>query len=512
LSKNKLLLMILDGVGLRDEKENNALKLAYTPHLDLYFKNYPWTSLKAHGNAVGLPSGIMGNSEVGHLNIGAGRIVKQNLIRIKDSLDNGEFEKIPAFKNLIKYLKENNKPLHLMGLLSDAGVHSDYEHLKKILLILKQNNVQNVYLHAITDGRDTPPNSGKKYLKNIIEFMEKEKIGKLSTVIGRFYTMDRDNRWDRVKIAYKALTEGDAIKTNNPLKTIDEMYNNNITDEFMKPIKIENGNGNGLIQDGDAVLTFNFRADRMREIAKAFNFDNFDKFTRKKINLKYVTMTKYQDDFPFPVLFEKEKLSNIFGEVVSKAGLTQLRIAETEKYAHVTYFFNGGEEKQFKGESHILIPSPKVETYDLQPEMNASIVTDKLLDAINEDKYDVFILNFANGDMVGHTGVLGAAIKALENLDKFIGKIVDLFLVKDGTILITADHGNCEEMWDYDNDQPHTQHTLNPVPFIVINSKNKNIKLKESRKLADIAPTMLKILDIKKPEEMKGQSIIDQFN
>lgn len=509
MSKNKLLLMILDGVGLRDEKENNALKLADTPHLDSYFKNYPWTSLKAHGNAVGLPSGIMGNSEVGHLNIGAGRIVKQNLVRIKESLDSGEFEKIFAFRNLLTYLKAKNKPLHLMGLLSDAGVHSDCEHLKKILLILKQNNISNVYLHAITDGRDTPPNSGIKYLKDIIEFMKKEKIGKLSTIIGRFYTMDRDNRWERIEIAFKALTEGNAIKTTNPLKTIKEMYNDNITDEFMKPIKIENENGQGLIEDGDAVLTFNFRADRMREIAQAFNFDEFNKFDHKKLNLKYVTMTKYQEDFPFPVLFEKEKLKNIFGDVISKAGLSQLRIAETEKYAHVTYFFNGGVEKETKGESHVLIPSPKVATYDLQPEMNASIVTDKLIDAIKENKYDVFVLNFANGDMVGHTGVLNAAIKALESLDKFVGKIVDSLLVKDGTILITADHGNSEEMWDYDNNQPHTQHTLNPVPFIVINSKNKNIKLKEDGKLADIAPTMLKILGINKPKEMKGQSIID---
>ena len=504
MSKNKLLLMILDGVGLRDEKENNALKLANTPNLDLYFKNYPWTSLKAYGNAVGLPSGIMGNSEVGHLNIGAGRIVKQNLVRIKDSLDSKEFEKIPTFINLIKYLKENNKPLHLMGLLSDAGVHSDYEHLKKILLLLKKNNITNVYLHAITDGRDTPPNSGIKYLKNIIEFMGKEKIGALSTIIGRFYTMDRDNRWKRVEIAYRALTEGDAVKTNNPLKTMEEFYNNKITDEFIKPIKINNENDGGLIKNGDAVFTFNFRADRMREIAKAFNFDDFDKFTRKKLNLKYITMTKYEDDFPFPVMFEKECLNNIFGDVISKAGLTQLRIAETEKYAHVTYFFNGGNEKVIKGESRILIPSPRVATYDLQPEMNASIVTNKLMNAINENKYDVFILNFANGDMVGHTGILPAAIKALESLDKFVGQIVSLFMIKNGTVLITADHGNCEEMWDYKNNQAHTQHTLNPVPFIVINSKNKNIKLNKSGRLADIAPTMLRILNIQKPKEMTG--------
>ncbi len=511
MSKNKLLLMILDGVGLRDANNNNALKLANTPNLDSYFKEYPWTTLQAHGNAVGLPSGIMGNSEVGHLNIGAGRVVKQNLVKITDSLNSEKFENIPTFQNLLQYLKKNNKPIHLMGLLSDAGVHSDIKHLKKILLILKKNDIHNVYLHAITDGRDTPPNSGKKYLENIIEFMKKENVGQLSTIIGRFYTMDRDNRWERVKIAYNALTKGDAITSTNPIQSMEEAYKNNITDEFITPIKIDTGNNSGLIQNGDAVLTFNFRADRMREISQALNFDDFDKFQTKKMNLHFVTMTRYQEKFPFPVLFEKENLNNIFGEVISNSGLTQLRIAETEKYAHVTYFFNGGDEKEIKGESRILVPSPKVATYDLQPEMNASIVTDKLLDAINEDKHDVIILNFANGDMVGHTGILKAAIKALESLDVFIGKIVNLFLEKNGTVLITADHGNSEEMWDNVNNQAHTQHTLNPVPFIVINSNNKNAKLNSGGKLADIAPTMLKILNIEKPKEMKGQSVIDKF-
>ncbi|MEA1985968.1 MAG: 2,3-bisphosphoglycerate-independent phosphoglycerate mutase, partial [Candidatus Marinimicrobia bacterium] len=405
--------------------------------------------------------------------------------------------------------KKNKKPIHLMGLLSDAGVHADYNHLKKILLLLKKNNIQNIYLHAITDGRDTSPNSGRKYLENILEFMKQNEVGKLSTIIGRFYAMDRDNRWERVEVAYRLLTDGKGVETKEPLKIIDEMYEKNITDEFMEPIKVVDENNGGLICDGDAVLSFNFRADRVREISTALNFDDFDKFDREKLNLEYVTMTKYQDNFPFPVLFEKEKLENVFGKIISKKGLTQLRIAETEKYAHVTYFFNGGEEKEIKNESRILVPSPKVKTYDLQPEMNAPIVTEKLLNAINSEKHDVIILNFANGDMVGHTGILDSAIEALEKLDNLIGQIVTLFTEKNGTVLITADHGNCEKMYDEKNDKPHTQHTLNPVPFIMINSKSENIKLKSNGKLADIAPTMLQILDIPQPSEMTGESLIE---
>lgn len=510
MTKNKLILIIMDGIGIREAEKFNAFKNASTPNLDNYFQNKPWTTLACHGRAVGLPDGIMGNSEVGHLNIGAGRVVKQDLVRITDSFVNGDFESILEFKNLINYVKENNKPLHLTGLLSDAGVHSDYNHLKNILKILKKNDVRDVYLHAITDGRDTPPNSGIEYLKNIIDFMDAEGIGKLATIIGRYYIMDRDKRWERVQIAYNGLTKGEGVHTENPIHAVQEMYDKNITDEFLTPIIIDDNGTNFLLQERDAVLMLNFRADRMREIAIALNFENFTSFDRgKKLNLHYTTLTKYQEDFPFPVLFKDIQLKDIFGEIISKQGLTQLRIAETEKYAHVTYFFNGGEEKLFKGEDRIMVPSPKVATYDLQPEMSASEVAEKLIAAITKDLYDVIVLNFANGDMVGHTGVYETAINAVETVDRQVGKIVNLFTEKGGTVMITADHGNSEEMWDFKNNQPHTQHTLNPVPFIVITPDNKPMKLRDDGKLSDIAPTMLQVLNISKPELMTGKSIID---
>ncbi len=511
MSKNKLLLIIMDGVGIRDTEENNAVKKAHTPNLDNYFEHRPWTKLACHGMAVGLPEGIMGNSEVGHLNIGAGRVVKQELVRITESLKNGSFEKIPEFIELVDYVKKNNKALHLTGLLSDAGVHSDYRHLMDILKILKKNQVENVFLHAITDGRDTPPNSGIKYIKNIIDFMRDENIGTLSTIIGRYYIMDRDNRWERIQRAYEALTKGKGVHTDNPVQAVQDMYDQGITDEFLKPIIVDDNGKNHLLKDGDGFLTFNFRADRMRQIAMALNFNDFSEFERKpKLSLKYTTLTRYQEDFPFPVLFKDVKLKNIFGEVISKQGLTQLRIAETEKYAHVTYFFNGGEEKQFEGEDRILVPSPKVSTYDLQPEMSAPEVTKKLLQAIDDEKYDVIILNFANGDMVGHSGIFEAAVKAVEEVDKNVGKLVNTFIEKNGTVLITADHGNSEEMWDGKNKQPHTQHSLNPVPFIFISPDKKVVRLREHGKLCDIAPTMLKILDVPQPDEMTGESLIDE--
>ncbi len=499
----------MDGVGWGSSTEYNALKNANTPDLVNFFKNRPFTTLNCHGKAVGLPEGVMGNSEVGHLNIGAGRVVMQDLVRIDTSFEKNNFKDILEFKNLIKYVKENNKALHLVGLLSDAGVHSDYNHLKNILKILKGKNVYNVYIHAITDGRDTPPNSGIKYLVDIMDFMNTEGIGKLGTIIGRYYCMDRDTRWERIKVAYDCLTKGEGIHTKDPLETVQEMYKENITDEFFKPIIIDYIDGNNILKDKDAVLTLNFRADRMREIAAALNFDDFDGFHRDTIvNLFYTTMTKYQEAFPFPVLFKDEHLKNILGEVLSAHGITQLRIAETEKYAHVTYFFNGGEEKKLIGEDRILILSPKVATYDLQPEMNAPKVTEKLIEAIEKNLYDVIILNFANGDMVGHTGVYEAAIKALENIDLQIGKLVNLFTMKGGTVLITADHGNAEEMWDFTNEQPHTQHTLNPVPFVIITPNNKPMKLRDRGSLADIAPTVLEILNIPKPNEMTGESLI----
>lgn len=509
MSKNKLLLVIMDGVGINESDEYNAVKMANTPNLDNYFETKSWTKLACHGRAVGLPDGIMGNSEVGHLNIGAGRVVMQDLVRIHVSFEKNTFESIPEFQDLLSYARQHDKPVHMTGLLSDAGVHSDYNHLMNIMKIFKKNGITKVYLHAITDGRDTPPNSGITYLKNIIDFMEKEGVGKLATIIGRYYIMDRDKRWERVQIAYNALTAGEGVHTTEPLKVVQDMYDNNITDEFLKPIIIDDAGRNYLIKDGDAMLTFNFRADRMREIAMALNSEDFDGFDRdQKLNLNYTTLTRYREDFPFPVLFKDQIMKDIFGEIVSKQGMTQLRIAETEKYAHVTYFFNGGEEKMFEGEDRILVPSPKVATYDLQPEMSAPEVTEKLLQAIEDDKFDVIILNYANGDMVGHTGILEAAIKAVEEVDKDVGKIVDKFTGKGGTVFITADHGNSEEMRDFKNNQPHTQHSLNPVPFIIVTPYGKSFKLRNDGKLCDIAPTMLSILSISKPEKMTGESLI----
>lgn len=506
---NKVLLMILDGYGLRDNIENNAVKLAHTPNLDKYFKERPWTSLKCNGLAVGLPDGVMGNSEVGHLNIGAGRIVKQDLVRIDESFKNKTFNDNPVFRKCVTGVKNGTGRIHLIGLLSEAGVHAQLSHLKQIILELKKANIREIYVHALLDGRDTPPNSGVNYVREVIDFMHKNQVGKLSTLIGRYYAMDRDKRWERVEKAYRMFTEGAGEHINDPLAYLKDMYDNNITDEFMEPAVIEHEGSNGLIMPNDTVLTFNYRADRMREIATALNDPGFKEFETKKLNLNYITMTRYQADFPYPVLFDKQKLSQIFGEIISERGLRQLRIAETEKYAHVTYFFNGGVEKQYEGEDRILIPSPKVSTYDLKPEMSAPEVSDKLIEAIKSGKYDVIILNYANGDMVGHTGVLEAAVKAMEYLDSRIGEIVELFNSNGGTVFITADHGNCEEMWDKGNNQPHTQHSMNKVPFIIVEPDLKSYTFKKDGKLADIAPTMLTWLNILKPSEMDGEPLVD---
>ncbi len=398
---------------------------------------------------------------------------------------------------------------HLIGLLSDAGVHSQLSHLKNVLLELKKDNIKEVYVHALMDGRDTPPNSGVEYIRDLLNFMKKHKIGKLSTIIGRYYGMDRDKRWDRIEKAYRMLTEGVGEHVDDPVAYMERKYKEKITDEFMDPAVVKNPGYDGLIHPGDTVLTFNFRADRMREIAIALNDPSFKEFRTRKLGLNYVTMTRYQAEFPYPVLFDKQKLVNIFGEVISRAGMKQLRIAETEKYAHVTYFFNGGVEKKFEGEKRILVPSPGVSTYDLKPEMSAPEVSDKLIEAIKSDTYDVIILNYANGDMVGHTGVLEAAVKAMEYIDSRLGEIVELFNKMGGTVFVTADHGNCEQMWDKKNSQPHTQHSMNKVPFIVVEPEIKKHAMKEGGKLGDIAPTMLKWLDMDKPAEMDGECLVD---
>ena len=497
--------MILDGYGIRQSTENNAAIQANTPFLDKLKKEAPNTALDCHGNEVGLPEGVMGNSEVGHLNIGAGRVVMQDLVRIDLALKDGTCAEIPEYKDMITYALDNDKPVHLMGLMSDAGVHSDYNHLMKMLMSLKSAGVKEAYVHALMDGRDTPPQSGAGYLKKLTAYMEEIKFGKIATVVGRYWAMDRDKRWERVEKAYKALIKGEGVVSDDPVASVKGYYSKKITDEFMEPII---SYPDGRMKKGDAVLTFNFRADRMREIAIALNDKEFTEFETEDLGLYYVTLTEYQADFPYPVLFKPVQLTNIFGEVVSHAGLTQLRIAETEKYAHVTYFFNGGEETQYPGEDRILVPSPKVATYDLQPEMSAPEVTEKLLEAIEAKKFNAIILNFANGDMVGHTGVLEAAVKALEYLDTAIEKIVKAFTAAGGTVFITADHGNCEQMWDDANAQPHTQHTLNKVPFIVVDPSDKIKGLKDGGKLADISPTLLDVLGLEQPVEMSGKSLI----
>jgi 2,3-bisphosphoglycerate-independent phosphoglycerate mutase len=505
MKKNNVLLMILDGYGIRQDADNNAVSRAKTPFLNKLINEYPNTALDCHGNEVGLPEGIMGNSEVGHLNIGAGRVVMQDLVRIDLALKDGSVEKINEYRDMIDYAIKNDKPVHLMGLMSDAGVHSDYNHLMMLLRSLKDAGVKEAYVHALMDGRDTPPQSGAGYLEKLNRYMNEIQFGRIATVIGRYYAMDRDKRWERVEKAYKALVHGEGILSNDPVETVKDFYSKGTTDEFMEAIITDES---GRMKEGDAVLTFNFRADRMREIAIALNDKEFNEFKTESLDLYYVTLTEYQADFSYPVLFKPVQLNNIFGEIVSRAGMTQLRIAETEKYAHVTYFFNGGEEKQYPGEDRILVPSPKVATYDLQPEMSAPEVTEKLLDAIESEKFNAIVLNYANGDMVGHTGMLDAAVKALEYLDTAIEKVVTAFMAKGGTVFITADHGNCEQMWDDANAQPHTQHTLNKVPFIAVDP-DRNIKdLKQNGKLADIAPTLLDVLGIKKPVEMTGKSLI----
>lgn len=507
MKKNNVMLMILDGYGLRENKDNNAAMQANTPYLNKVKAEEPMTALDCHGNEVGLPEGVMGNSEVGHLNIGAGRVVMQDLVRIDLALKDGSCAEIPEYKDLIKHALDNDVPVHLMGLMSDAGVHSNYNHLMKILLSLKKAGVKEAYVHALMDGRDTPPNSGAGYLEKLIAFMNEHQFGKVATVIGRYYAMDRDKRWERVEKAYKALVRGEGVKSNDPVASIKGFYTKGVMDEFMEAIIVEE---DGRMKDGDAVLVFNYRADRVREISIALNDESFKEFETDDLDLHYVTMTQYQEDFPYPVLFKPQRMDKIFGEVVADAGLTQLRIAETEKYAHVTYFFNGGEEEQYKGEERILVSSPKVATYDLQPEMSAPEVTEKLIEAIEAEKFNAIVLNFANGDMVGHTGMLDAAIKALEYLDGAIERVVKAFTAKGGTVFITADHGNCETMWDDTNNQPHTQHTLNKVPFIAIDP-NKTIKsMRAGGKLADIAPTLLEVLGIEKPEQMTGKSLIEK--
>ena len=503
------MLMILDGFGDNKNKDGNAIKLANTPNIDKLMKKYPNTDIFTSGLHVGLPEGQMGNSEVGHTNIGAGRIVYQELTRITKSIEDGDFFSNPEFIAAIENCKKYNSKLHILGLVSDGGVHSHNRHLYGLLEMAKRRDFEDVYVHCFLDGRDTPPASAETYVAELQEKMKEKGVGKIASLSGRFYAMDRDKRWQRVQKCYDALVNGEGEKAGDPIKAIEDSYQKEVFDEFVVPTVMCNGNEPvAKIEENDSVIFFNFRPDRAREITRALVDPEFDGFETKKMNLYYVCFTSYDETMPnVHIAFKKEPLKNTFGEVVSEAGLTQLRIAETEKYAHVTFFFNGGEEKQYPGEDRILVPSPKVETYDMKPEMSAYEVTDKVCEALENDKYDVVILNFANTDMVGHTGSLQAAIKAVEAVDECVGKIVKIIEEKQGNLLITADHGNAEQMIDYKTGEPHTAHTTNPVPIILI-TDNENYKLKENGKLADLAPTMLDLMGIKQPEEMTGESLL----
>ena len=508
---NKLtMLMILDGFGINEKQEGNAVKLANIPNLNEILSKNPNTIIHTSGLQVGLPEGQMGNSEVGHTNIGAGRIVYQDLAKITKSIEDGDFFSIPEFVKAIENCKSNNSKLHIMGLLSDGGVHSHNRHLYGLLELAKRKDFENVYVHCFMDGRDTPTASGEAYLTELEEKMKEKGVGQIATISGRFYSMDRDKRWERVSQAYNALVNGEGEKATSVISAIEESYQKEVFDEFVKPTVITNKNGDPIakIENGDSVIFFNFRPDRAREITRSIVDNEFDRFETKELKTYFVCMTPYDETMPnVEIAFRKEEIKNTFGEYISKIGLKQLRIAETEKYAHVTFFFNGGEEKQYEGEDRILVPSPKVETYDLKPEMSAHEVCDKVVEAIKSEKYDCIILNFANPDMVGHTGSIEAAAKALESIDECVIKVVDAVNQVNGVLLITADHGNCEQMIDYKTGEPHTAHTTNPVPLTIVGLP-ANKKIKEGC-LADLAPTMLDIMGLEKPEEMTGSSLLE---
>ena len=511
--KDKLtMLMILDGFGDNQNEDGNAIKLANTPNIDKLMRKYPNTEIYTSGLNVGLPEGQMGNSEVGHTNIGAGRIVYQELTRITKSIEDGDFFSNPEFIAAIENCKKYNSKLHILGLVSDGGVHSHIRHLYGLLEMAKRRDFEDVYVHCFLDGRDTPPASAESYIIQLQDKMKEKGVGKIASISGRFYAMDRDKRWERVKKCYDALVNGEGIKASSSIKAIEDSYQKEVFDEFVEPTIICNEEKPiAQIEKNDSVIFFNFRPDRARQLTRALVDPEFNGFeTRKDLNLYFVCFTSYDETMPnVHIAFKKETLHNTFGEYISDLGYTQLRIAETEKYAHVTFFFNGGEEKLFKGEDRILVPSPKVETYDMKPEMSALEVTDKVIEAINKDIYDCIILNYANTDMVGHTGNLEAAIKAVEAVDECVGKVADLVEEKQGNLLITADHGNAEQMIDYKTGEPHTAHTTNPVPLILV-TPNKQLKLKTGGKLADLAPTMLDLMNLKKPEEMTGESLLDK--
>ena len=509
-------LLILDGYGLNEKTEGNAVALAKTPVMDKLMKECPFVKGNASGMAVGLPDGQMGNSEVGHLNMGAGRIVYQELTRITKEIQDGTFFENPGLLEAVENCKKNNSTLHMYGLVSDGGVHSHNTHIYGLLELAKRNGLDKVFVHCFLDGRDTPPTSGKEFVEELEAKMAEIGVGKVGVISGRYYAMDRDNNYDRVEKAYVALTKGEGNKAESASEAIQASYDAGVTDEFMVPTVVcDNGEPRTTVKDGDSIIFFNFRPDRAREITRAFCDDDFKGFDRKRLDIKYVCFTEYDPTIPNKsVAFHKVEVTNTFGEWLAANGLKQARIAETEKYAHVTFFFNGGVETPNEGEDRILVNSPKyVPTYDKKPRMSAYTVCDKLSEAItakNEDgtsKYDVIICNFANPDMVGHTGVLEAAIEAIEVIDKCVGEVVNFVKEVGGTMFICADHGNAEQLIDYETGDPFTAHTTNPVPFILVNGPEGK-KLREGGCLADIVPTIIELMGMEQPKEMTGKSLL----
>ena len=510
MRKKPTFLMILDGFGLNEKTEANAVYMAKTPNIDGLMKEYPFVHGNASGLAVGLPDGQMGNSEVGHLNMGAGRIVYQELTRISKEIEDGDFFKNEALKAGMENVKNNDSCLHLYGLLSDGGVHSHNTHLYGLLEMAKREGISKVYVHCFLDGRDTSPTSGKGFMEELEQEMKKIGVGEIATVMGRYYVMDRDNRWERVETAYKAIAFGEGKQAVNAVEAVAASYAEDVTDEFVVPTVItKNGAPVATVNDKDTIIFYNFRPDRAREITRSFCADEFTGFDRgTKKDVTYICFTEYDVTIPNKqVAFHKVELNNTFGQFLASQGLTQARIAETEKYAHVTFFFNGGVEEPNPGEDRILVNSPKVATYDLKPEMSAYEVCDNLVDAIRSDKYDVIIINFANPDMVGHTGVLEAAVAAVEAVDTCVGRAVSALKEVGGSMFLCADHGNAEQLVDYATGESFTAHTINPVPFILINYE-EGVGLRENGCLADIAPTLIEMMGLEQPEEMTGTSLL----
>ena len=506
MSKNRVLLCILDGWGVSGNKKYNAVETAHTPNYDDFMNNMSHTTIHADGLNVGLPEGQMGNSEVGHLNIGAGRVVYQELTRINKSIDEGEFFKNEEFRRAIDHIKATGGALHIMGLTSSGGVHSSMKHLEALIKLAADNSVKRVYVHTSLDGRDTPPRSAETFVAQVEKMLKDKNLPPVASVIGRYYAMDRDTRWDRVSKAYDCLVLGEGNKAESALDAIKNSYKKDVSDEFVEPTVI----GGERISDGDSIIFFNYRPDRAREITKALTFSDFDGFERKKVlkNIFYVCMTQYDESFDLAVAFRPQHLKNILGEVFDNNNIKQFRTAETEKYAHITFFFNGGVEEPGKLETRKLVASPKVATYDMKPEMSAYEVCDNVLSALDNEEYGFILVNFANPDMVGHTGVMDAAVKACEAVDDCVGKIAKKALDKGVKMIITADHGNAEWMYNEETKAPQTAHTTNIVPFIIVDNKKYN--LRKTGALCDIAPTVLDLMEIKQPEEMTGKSMIER--